>query len=448
MTNDEPLSKKRRLLSELMADDVSSDEEEALAPAQDMKNYYLETVKRSRLDFDFIKICSISLSSVNVYCCLVCGKYLQGRGKSSYAFSHSINDDHHIFINLQSLKTYILPENYEIVDSSLDDVKYLINPTYDKALVRNLYKSKDIVYDLNKEPYRPGFVGMNSSNDSNDYANVIIQLLGHVNPLRDTMLLQDKSPKDLIEEFSLTVRKMWSSRLFKSHISPHALLQLIFKESGKKFSMDSKSDPRAFLVWFLNSVAVGLTKDGKKSILNRIFQGKLALDDDKVTKFWLLSVDLPHYSLFQNKAQSEEIPQVDLSAILAAKFANKIQTMPPTLIVHINRFQNSNMRISSVSGSTTNPTVVKFPLQMDFSPLTKDKKKPCQYKLIANVVHELVPLAQLENNDTDKDNWKIQLLDKVRNEWLEIHDLKIQSVQKEMLFLSESYIQFWERVDE
>ena len=29
------------------------------------------------LDFDFEKCCSISLSPVNVYACLVCGKYFQ-----------------------------------------------------------------------------------------------------------------------------------------------------------------------------------------------------------------------------------------------------------------------------------------------------------------------------------------------------------------------------------
>lgn len=33
---------------------------------------------RSVLDFDFEKLCSISLSHINVYACLVCGKYFQG----------------------------------------------------------------------------------------------------------------------------------------------------------------------------------------------------------------------------------------------------------------------------------------------------------------------------------------------------------------------------------
>jgi U4/U6.U5 tri-snRNP-associated protein 2 len=39
---------------------------------------YLDTIDRHRLDFDFEKLCSVSLSNLNVYACLVCGKYFQG----------------------------------------------------------------------------------------------------------------------------------------------------------------------------------------------------------------------------------------------------------------------------------------------------------------------------------------------------------------------------------
>ena len=40
---------------------------------------YLDTIDRNVLDFDFEKLCSVSLSRVNVYVCLVCGKYFQVR---------------------------------------------------------------------------------------------------------------------------------------------------------------------------------------------------------------------------------------------------------------------------------------------------------------------------------------------------------------------------------
>lgn len=39
---------------------------------------YLDTINRHMLDFDFEKVCSVSLTHLNVYACLVCGKYYQG----------------------------------------------------------------------------------------------------------------------------------------------------------------------------------------------------------------------------------------------------------------------------------------------------------------------------------------------------------------------------------
>ncbi len=39
---------------------------------------YLDTINRGLLDFDFEKLCSVSLSKINCYACLVCGKYFQG----------------------------------------------------------------------------------------------------------------------------------------------------------------------------------------------------------------------------------------------------------------------------------------------------------------------------------------------------------------------------------
>jgi hypothetical protein len=45
---------------------------------------YLGTINRHVLDFDFEKLCSISLSNLRPYGCLVCGKYFQG--KSYYFF--------------------------------------------------------------------------------------------------------------------------------------------------------------------------------------------------------------------------------------------------------------------------------------------------------------------------------------------------------------------------
>jgi hypothetical protein len=80
------------------------------------------------LDFDFEKFCSVSLSNLNVYACLVCGKYYQGRGKKSHAYTHSLEAGHHVYINLRTEKVFCLPDGYEIIDPSLDDIRHVLNP--------------------------------------------------------------------------------------------------------------------------------------------------------------------------------------------------------------------------------------------------------------------------------------------------------------------------------
>ena len=84
---------------------------------------YLDTVNREVLDFDFERKCSVSLSTNNVYCCLVCGKYFQGRSFNTHACKHSLEEDHHVFINMQNRRIYCLPDDYEVFDSSLSDIQ-------------------------------------------------------------------------------------------------------------------------------------------------------------------------------------------------------------------------------------------------------------------------------------------------------------------------------------
>jgi U4/U6.U5 tri-snRNP-associated protein 2 len=96
---DEPQSKRARL---------DSTPPPVQEEQKDSTDLYLDTINRHMLDFDFEKVCSVSLSQINVYACLTCGKYYQGRGKSSHAYFHSMDKDHHVFINLSTLKvTYI-----------------------------------------------------------------------------------------------------------------------------------------------------------------------------------------------------------------------------------------------------------------------------------------------------------------------------------------------------
>lgn len=65
---------------------------------------YLDTINKKILDFDFEKLCSVTLSNINVYGCLVCGKYFQGKGTKTPAYFHSLDANHHVFIQLSTGK--------------------------------------------------------------------------------------------------------------------------------------------------------------------------------------------------------------------------------------------------------------------------------------------------------------------------------------------------------
>ena len=45
-----------------------------------------------------------------------------GRGQKSHAYTHSVQDSHHVFLNLETMKFYCLPDNYQIIDQSLEDI--------------------------------------------------------------------------------------------------------------------------------------------------------------------------------------------------------------------------------------------------------------------------------------------------------------------------------------
>ncbi|KTG44744.1 hypothetical protein cypCar_00022820, partial [Cyprinus carpio] len=136
---------------------------------------YLDTINRSVLDFDFEKLCSISLSHINVYACLICGKYFQGRGQKSHAYIHSVQFAHHVFLNLHTLKFYCLPDNYEIIDSSLEDITYVLKPTFTKQHISGLDKHGKLYRAYDGTTYLPGIVGLNNIK-ANDYANVVLQV--------------------------------------------------------------------------------------------------------------------------------------------------------------------------------------------------------------------------------------------------------------------------------
>ncbi|EFX01049.1 snRNP assembly protein [Grosmannia clavigera kw1407] len=280
------------------------------APSAGYGDLYLDTIDRNVLDFDFEKLCSVSLSNINVYACLVCGRYYQGRGPRSHAYFHALDEDHHVFINMQTQRVYVLPEGYEVHSRSLDDIKFVADPRYTRADVAGLdggrrqtqtqTQTQQHHVTLAGRPYAPGYVGMNNIKE-NDYLNVVVQALAHVPPLRNFFLLDEvaaqearrrssntattgeKRPeaaanRELVRRFGLLVRKIWNPRAFKAHVSPHELLQEVALRSSKRFTLTAQSDPADFLAWFLNHLHLGLGGSRSRpasSIVQRVFQGRV-----------------------------------------------------------------------------------------------------------------------------------------------------------------------------
>ncbi|KAF9531846.1 spindle pole body protein [Crepidotus variabilis] len=487
--NERPVKRSRLSpLARVESDDEDIDfdnEPTVIAHQTKASDLYLDTINRAILDFDFEKVCSVSLSNINVYGCLVCGKYFQGRGRKSYAYAHSIHDDHHVFINLETTKVYVLPDGYLVSDPSLDDIAFVLAPSFSKNSVSHLSSPALLSkpsYDLIHHPYVPGYVGLNNIK-RNDHMNVIIHSLLHVPTLRDYLLLSNFRGKEseLLKRFAGLAKKLWNPRLFKSQVSPHEFLQEVNRASAGKYRLEQQGDPVEFLVWLLNRLHKDLGGGKKKdsSMIYRTFQGELRsetqqvlvrsesgpnekprFDIDRESKtsvspFLFLAVDLPPPPLFQDAIEKNIIPQVTIHSVLAKYDGRstqesggqlkrfKCQRLPPYIILHFKRF-TKNAFVEE-----KNPTIVNFPLRgLDFSDYVDAPPDNLStlYDLIANVTHESVAGTTRDKANTV---WKVHLRAASgggdAEKWFMIQDLIVEETRKEMIFLGETILQIWER---
>ena len=142
--------------SENIQDSVYKSSKRQNAPLDGYTDLYLDTIDRSVLDFDFEKLCCVTLSNINVYACLVCGKYYQGRGPKSHAYFHALEVGHHVYVNMQTKRVYVLPEGYEVKSKSLEDIKFVVDPRLSREEVTRLDKEVHDSRDLSGKIYRPG----------------------------------------------------------------------------------------------------------------------------------------------------------------------------------------------------------------------------------------------------------------------------------------------------
>ncbi|KAL8461577.1 hypothetical protein ACS0TY_032092 [Phlomoides rotata] len=480
----------RSYQEEEMDDDDEDDEESKVGQGKRNRSIevrrdcpYLDTVNRQVLDFDFEKFCSVSLSNLNVYACLVCGKYFQGRGQKSHAYTHSLEAGHHVYINLRTEKVYCLPDGYEVIDPSLDDIRHVLNPRFSREQVLQIDQNRQWSRTLDGSDYLPGMVGLNNIKET-DFVNVTIQSLMRVTPLRNFFLIPENyahCKSQLVLRFGELFRKIWHARNFKGQVSPHEFLQAVMKASKKRFRIGAQSDPVEFMSWLLNTLHRDLKSPKRgSSIIHQCFQGELevvkeihgktigekrenengdggnkrdneAMETSKMP-FLMLGLDLPPPPLFKDIMEKNIIPQVPLFNILkkfdgetvtevvrprTARMRYRVTKLPRYIILHMRRFTKNNFFVEK------NPTLVNFPVKnlelKDYIPLpvrNENEKLRSKYDLIANIVHDGKP---------GEGSYRVFVQRKSEELWYEMQDLHVSETLPQMVALSETYMQIYEQ---
>jgi U4/U6.U5 tri-snRNP-associated protein 2 len=452
-------------------------------------DFYLSTINRKALDFDFEKVCSVSNVKNNIYACLVCGKYFSGRKMGTPAYEHAWRQGHHVFVSMnpKSKKVWILPDLYEVKDPSLDDIKIQVDPQYTREQVMKLDKVPITSYTLDRKEYDPGFIGINEQ-DRSDYVNVVVQALSHVEPIRNYFLLTDFTKKpELVKRFSLLVRKLWNPQAFKAQTSPNELFRAISNLSegpkGPNFKLGEQADPAVFLTWFLNHLhqALGGTAKPGSSLIHLVFQGRLqdvsehihphVMNTMMTTRQGRVEMDIVHYMVLplhlpmmpvfvDKKTKEKVIPQTTLADLLHKFNGERKMTarhgnsrfrlkwpLPPYLIFHIQRFEPNRYF------TDRNHTIVNFsPDGLDMAPyIMKDDKthvlgEPVIYDMVCNVFNEITTHGNKDREkEEDRNHWGVHVRDWAHGDWKTIKNLENKKSRGEAVDLEETYIQVWKR---
>jgi len=408
-------------------------------------NYYLELsfVNRHLLDFDFEKRCSVSLAKDNCYCCLTCGQFFAGRGSKTPAYTHALErENHRVFMHLENGRAYSLPENVEILDKSLDDIRKVLFPKFTSEEIARLEKEATWSKALDGTEYLVGVVGLNRVENARG-VNCVIQSLARVDKLRKYFLTTTTTTSHNNNNHSNTTndtlqslcQRIWNKHNFRGHTSPDSFVRKLKKQiklaNPDKLETDVDAlfnDPFATLRHFLTFVV-------PKKHVDELFRGELLMLNQKNKKtqpFVFVPLKLPDAPLFRDVMEKNAIPQVSLAELLKP-FA--LKTAPEYLILaFVNRF-SKNQFTKEVS---KNPNIVTFPVKnlkiASSSPSSSSEKTTTtttttvSYDLLANV--DAAGKATVKHVD---------------GTWYETNDLFVGEVLAQQVTLGEAYVQIYER---
>jgi len=369
---------------------------------------HLDTINRASLDFDMSKVCSVSLSTLNVYCCLVCGTFFQGRGSHTPCYTHSVQAGHFVFIQLHTGKMYCLPDGYEVVDSSLLDIRRCLHPSYTRQEVEALRHNKALARDIHGVAYLPGFIGLNRVNPGGDGVNTVLHTLAHIEPLRDFFLLmpeeqqQSHETRPLLRRFGELVRKMWSPHNFKSVLSPQELVGTMASAAAassssskgrSKIALDGTTDTIDLWSWLLGELLAGAVELDKRQHgeISDCLSGVVEVTEtkpgsssssSKSVNFKHLSLALPSAPLFRDAEGGLVIPRVPIFDLLTkfdgrtetedpksgVRRTYKIRKLPRYLVFNLDRWGGPQQQQQQQTGGgggarERNRTIVTFPVR-------------------------------------------------------------------------------------
>jgi U4/U6.U5 tri-snRNP-associated protein 2 len=444
---------------------------------------YMHTINCESLDFDFEKVCSVSLESHNLYACLVCGKYFQGRGPSSHAFAHALDASHHLFLNLETETAYSIPDNLQIVDPLIDRIASALRPKFTPAAVAALSTTPRLYRTLNGSRHLQGITALDNLHAS-DYANVVFQVLFTVTPLRNYLLLApplfisaalSSSPQSrLLGELSSLAQKVWNPDAFRGHVSPHEVMQSVENASGARFGPSAQADPADFFAWLIHTLHREVHRIGKKrasgrNFLRDCFRGNLevmslreeegdavagpstvdSLVFTKVSPFWFLPLDLPPIPLFKDASERTLVAQVGLSELLkkydgtsqhhmvktGERLTYRLLELPQFLMLTMKRVTKSKF------ATEKNNAVLHCPVNgLDMRELLSCKgltgTEPLIYNLLAIVIHDGSP---------DRGTYRAAVRHNATSKWFNIDHMAISEVLPQVVSLSDTCMLLYER---
>lgn len=417
-------------------------ERASTADTPDMKRVRDEGVRRDRLVLDCPRVCSVTLSTVNVYCCLSCGAFLKGKGPTTPAFRHAVSENHVLFLCDATVSIVHMLDGSLVSDPQYDDILYNYDPHYTQETASLL--TSEAVCTPNGS-FRPGIGGLQCPNGA-DWLTSSVMVVSQVDPIRNQLLVESSYTSPLVTALSFLLRQLWNKRRWTPTVSPLLLLTVV-TAMEPSFCAGGDVDAAAFMAWLLRKLHKCFVKEKQCSAVADTLFGEVSITTvaadrtrkSTVAPFTFLSLDLPKMPLFQDQSGDRTFPQVPLPSLLSAfdgattTSKNRVQStmhvtrVPPFLVLHFRRFLRNHF------SEEKNRALVTFPLsglQLPHQPDTT------QLDLIANLCH-------VSHGTAVQGTYMVHLLS--GTEWTAVDSDGTTIIQKPTVAQSESYIQVWKQ---